>query len=443
MDLKNSQEETIDTGIENSNWENKNVYKIRGERCVYVKDEEFHPENYQNDIEPWITTLFQSESLSLFLGAGISSATHFMANNSPVDYMKKIDFSVFKEQIEISTQKSARRCGRGKYPNIEDQIRVSNDLIKGLKIYSASDIRGSKKLKNDLHILKDELKRGLDSFASDILKCEKNIIHSEFSEIAAGYLMSFLISFSSRSATRERLNIFTTNYDRIIEYGSELAGIRLIDRFVGTINPIFRSSRIDVDMHYNPPGIRGEPRYLDGVVHFTKLHGSLDWIMRSGVVQRIALPYGTEDINYYRNPLDTLMIYPNAAKDRETAEYPYVELFRDFAAAVCRPNSTLVVFGYSFGDDHINRVIEDMLTIPSTHLIIISYSDKEGRTKLFYDKIKRPNQISLLLGKNFADLRNLVDYYLPKPSIDRTFIKMAELIKARNFSPENKGENGS
>ena len=38
--------------------------------------------------------------------------------------------------------------------------------------------------------------------------------------------------------------------------------------------------------------------------------------------------------------------YPNAAKDKETTEYPYVELFRDFAAAICRPNSTLVTYGY-------------------------------------------------------------------------------------------------
>ena len=60
------------------------------------------------------------------------------------------------------------------------------------------------------------------------------------------------------------------------------------------------------------------------------------------------------------------MIYPNSAKDRETAYYPYVELFRDLATTICRPNSTLICYGYSFGDEHINRVIEDMLTIPSS-----------------------------------------------------------------------------
>ena len=85
------------------------------------------------------------------------------------------------------------------------------------------------------------------------------------------------MSFASRSGTRDRLNIFTTNYDRLIEAGAELAGLHLLDRFVGQLMPIFRSSRLDLDMHYNPPGIRGEPRYLEGVARLTKLHGTIDW----------------------------------------------------------------------------------------------------------------------------------------------------------------------
>ena len=31
------------------------------------------------------------------------------------------------------------------------------------------------------------------------------------------------------------------------------------------------------------------------------------------------------------NTIDTVMIYPNAAKDVETTEYPYAELFRDLS----------------------------------------------------------------------------------------------------------------
>ncbi|MCG9422863.1 MULTISPECIES: SIR2 family protein [Enterobacterales] len=248
------------------------------------------------------------------------------------------------------------------------------------------------------------------------------------------------MSFSSRTATRDRLHIFTTNYDRIIETGAEIAGLRLIDRFVGTIAPIFRSSRLEVDYHYNPPGIRGEPRYLEGVARFTKLHGSLDWYATEGAIRRFGLPFGASSVEPFLQVETTgtanyqqLMIYPNSVKDRETSEYPYVELFRDLASATCRPNSTLVTYGYSFGDEHINRVIIDMLTIPSTHIVIIAYGDPLGRIMRFINDSGRKAQISLLLGDHFGDIKKLVDFYLPKAAIDRSSIRMAELLKSRGL----------
>ena len=119
--------------------------------------------------------------------------------------------------------------------------------------------------------------------------------------------------------------------------------------------------------------------------------------------------------------------------------------FLDFAAAICRPNNTLVTYGYGFGDDHINRVIRDMLTIPSTHLVIISYDDPIGRILSFYYNSARYTQISVLMGKDFGDITNLTNDYLPKPAIDRNTIRMAELLQRRmgasmgSSSDTNKG----
>lgn len=232
----------------------------------------------------------------------------------------------------------------------------------------------------------------------------------------------------------------------MIEAGAELAGLHLLDRFTGTLAPIFRSSRLDIDMHYNPPGIRGEPRYLEGVARFTKLHGSIDWIYTGADIRRIGLPFGSADIRSFLNApglsdIDSrkVMIYPNSAKDRETAEYPYVELFRDFAAALCRPNSTLIIYGYGFGDEHINRVIKDMLTIPSTHLVVISYNDAGGRIMKKYEEMGRHSQITLIIGEDLAELKTLVDYFMPKPSIDKASIRMSELLKQR-YSSNPKGD---
>lgn len=414
-------------------WNGIHIYKVRDHREP-VPVATPNVEDLRSEIEPWLTALFQSEHLSLLLGGGISSAVHWLAKGEAGAGMDNIPFSVFQEQLNKAAKVSASRSGRGE-PNIEDHIRVCDELIRGLRIYCCNDVDGTEEIETNLATLENELEEGMATFANNVLKCERNILQAASSELAAECLMSFLVSFASRSATRERLNLFTTNYDRVLEYGCELAGIRLIDRFVGSVNPVFRSSRADVDLHYNPPGIRGEPRYLEGVVRYTKLHGSLDWSMKDDVVRRFALPYGAEDIGTFVDEgCKNLLIYPNAAKDRETSEYPYVELFRDFAASVCRANSTVVVYGYSFGDDHINRVIVDMLTIPSTHLVIVGHGDQGGRMRRFYEDVKRPTQISLLIGKHFGDLKTLVDSYLPKPAIDRATIRMAELLKARGIA---------
>ena len=126
------------------------------------------------------------------------------------------------------------------------------------------------------------------------------------------------------------------------------------------------------------------------------------------------------------------MIYPNPAKDVETTQYPYAELFRDFASSTCRPNAVVVTYGYGFGDDHINRVLLDMLSVPSAHLVIIAYEIEE-RVKGFL-KQTRPAQVSVLAGDHFASLQRLVDDYLPKPALDYITGRMSELLKNRMYA---------
>ncbi len=405
--------------------------------CSWVKPEEiFGPDKLRRRIEPWLAALCQSEHLSLLLGSGLSHAVHRLGTGNLLSGMGTADFDDENDVINVEVKKSAEAADRVD-GNIEDQIRVANELLRGLEILGSSDEETKKRAVT----LREKLVEVLAGFADGILRGEQGLSAAEEAkrELAFNYLVSFLMSFASRTGTRDRLHIFTTNYDRIIEAGAEVAGMHLLDRFVGSLSPIFRSSRLDLDIHYNPPGIRGEPRYLEGVARFTKLHGSLDWMDRERSIRRLAIPFGADNIQPYLNASEAtkaddamqLMIYPNAAKDRETASYPYVELFRDFAAAACRPNHTLITFGYSFGDEHINRVIEDMLTIPSTHLVVISYDDPLDRIMKTYERLGRHAQISLLIGDHVGEFQSLVDHYLPKPSIDRTTFRMAELLKSR------------
>jgi hypothetical protein len=401
----------------------------------YKKDGEYNRQEIRKKVEPWLTAVFQSEHLSLLVGSGLP-----VALTGSGSMMKRIDFnSDYKEKIKNKADEEAKEMGRQE-ANFEDDLRVAIELLKGYEIIGFN--RKSKSLKKEIN---DQLKRLLNLIIgyekkflnktnnnvelNDNNKSDKNIDQKEKNLLLL--LEQFLLSFSTRTATRDRLNIFTTNYDRFIEYGLDDAGILTLDRFIGKLKPIMRFHRIDLDYHYNPPGIRGEPRYVEGVVRFTKLHGSIDWKFDGDEIVRIPLPFG-ESVNddFFSNPFDNVVIYPNSAKAIETTFFPYSELFRDFSTAICQPNSVLVTYGYGFGDSHINRIILDMLTIPSTHLVVISYDLANGRIQNFINKCNEA-QITLLIGNELGNFENLTNYYLPKPAIDRITDRQARLLEKR------------
>ena len=379
---------------------------------------------HRRRIEPWLSAVFQAEHLNLLLGSGFTTSVAFAAGVAATGMDVAAGTSAYAKAIMDHAAASAKKMGRGK-ANIEDQLRSAITVLEGLDIID----------KDAAEFVRADINAAIDTFLYSLLATERGIADAD-SAPASAMLQSFLLSFASRAASRERLHVFTTNYDRLIERGCDDAGLRIIDRFVGTLRPLFRNTRIELDYHYNPPGIRGEPRFMEGVVRLTKLHGSLDWRFDEATrrIYRAETPFGAAEDHpsIPDSPVDTVMIYPNPAKDVETTQYPYAELFRDFASATCRPNSVVVTYGYGFGDDHINRVLLDMLSVPSAHLVIIAF-DLDDRIKGFLAQT-RPAQASLLAGRHFGSLQRLVDDYLPKPALDYITGRMSELLKNRAFT---------
>lgn len=402
-------------------------------------------------IEPWLCSLFQAEHLALLVGTGLPIALGDVAKAESASMSSAPMPGTLSAEIEAEAKRSATDAGRGVVPNIEDRLRAAIALYEGLRI--AGDARAAS--------LRTEIDAQIVALLKAVLKGEAGFLtkaRSATDNSAADLLASFLLSSASRAGTRDRLHLFTTNYDRFIEFGCDRAGIRIIDRFVGAVEPVFRASRLNIDMHYNPPGIRGEPRYLEGVIRLTKLHGSLDWRADGSTIRRCMLPFGAKE-NHPEiptppiaanatppqranpgnegkpaSPYNSVLVYPNPAKDIETLSYPYAELFRDFAAAVCRPNAVLVTFGYGFGDDHVNRIIRDALTIPSTHLVVISFDDPGGRVSRFCARVGSDAQMTILLGSHFGDLTTLVRHYLPKPALDSARARKTGLLQRRGES---------
>lgn len=419
--------------MENIDWNKTHILKTSTE--ILSSDEVPDSKSWRPKVEPWLSAIFQTEHFSLLVGSGLSSSLAYAANISSQG-MGRLDLigEGYKDKVKGHSEKSASAMERGE-ANLEDDFRVALELLRGYEI-----------LGDENHTtLLAELDEKLNAFIRAILSTERSFKDKLESTVqkdiddavyAFGYLQAFLLSFSSRAASRERLNIFTTNYDRFLEYGCDEVGIILLDRFKGKLQPVFRNTRLELDYHYNPPGIRGEPRYVEGVARITKLHGSIDWHYKGhGKIIRSLLPFGAVDNHpdIPTNATEHVVIYPNSAKDVETAYYPYSELFRDFSTAICKPNSSIVTYGYGFGDSHINRIVADMFTIPSTHLVIIAYSDPGNRIQRFL-RDKNKAQYTLLIGNHFGDLQTLVDNYLPKSAIDRLTIKMKDLIGKRDLN---------
>ncbi len=426
-------------GIFNINWNEKHILKTNTKLVCTSDFEEINAEELKKEVEPWLSAIFQSEHVSLLIGTGLTSAVTYTAGVSPTEMSRLELKNELIAKIKSKADEVSDKMNRGG-ANFEDDIRIALELINGLRILD-DDRREA---------LETELNKELLAFIQSILKTEREFISKlkadeENSILAFNLLKSFLLSFTSRAASRERLNIFTTNYDRFIELACDETGVLLLDRFKGKIQPIFRNTRLELDYHYNPPGIRGEPRYVEGVARLTKLHGSLDWKFSNNKIIRSLLPFGAIDTHpeIPVNVTQQAVIYPNSSKDIETAFYPYAELFRDFSTAICQPNSVVITYGYGFGDSHINRVIEDMMTIPSTHLVVIAWDKnyaKEGESLDFgasrerimkFLEDKNSAQCTLLIGEHFADLRKLVEFYLPKSAIDRLTVKMQKLKDSR------------
>lgn len=352
-------------------------------------------------IESWLGALLQADHLSLLVGNGLSTAIGRVVGQDPPSMAAHLEAGDASAALREHAAAAATKAGRDH--NLEDEIRSALALLAGLEVLGEP--------RSELRQSIDDAMTGLVSgvFAYEAKLREESATNSDAGVEATRLLQRFLLPLASRGAGRDRLNVFTTNYDRTIEFASDLLGIRLIDRFVGHLEPAFSASRLNVDMHYSPPGIRGEPRYLEGVVRYAKLHGSVDWRSAGDRITRRPLPFGGQADAVPDNPSTSVLIYPNPAKDVETLAYPYAELFRDFAAAICQPNSVLVTYGYGFGDSHINRIIRDMLRIHSTHLAVVSYGQLSA-----LDHFKRDyfpsNQTTELVGPALGALPQFVDF---------------------------------
>lgn len=175
--------------------------------------------------------------------------------------------------------------------------------------------------------------------------------------------------------------IFTTNYDLAIEWAAESIDLQVVNGFLGVHGRRF--SPQSFDLGYRNTQARGEARFGVYNIYLAKLHGSMSWREEPEQVYEVqswlAGMQIEEFLNDRRKTELGLMVMPRAAKYMQTVGHVLGELFRRFSEFLSRPQTALLVCGYGFGDEHINRLLRSALLNPTLQLVIY-YPGFDGET---------------------------------------------------------------
>jgi hypothetical protein len=264
--------------------------------------------------------------LLLFFGAGTSQAVGI---DSVLALTKNIRDDLSKVE-DVRYGKVLEAGGSGTHvEHVLNQIRLYRELIGTSSTASVGDFTGNEAAELDRAICRAIYKRvKIDppkGFGS----------HANF----AAWLSSI--------QRAKPVEIFTTNYDLLIERGIEIAGVAYFDGFIGTVKPFFSDAASELDDERNP----SIPRSW---VRLWKLHGSIGWRHavedHTGAKKVVALPLlepGKED---------DLMIFPSREKYSDSRRLPFVALHDRLRRLTASGESLLLIAGYSFGDEHINDI---------------------------------------------------------------------------------------
>jgi hypothetical protein len=156
------------------------------------------------------------------------------------------------------------------------------------------------------------------------------------------------------------VEIFTTNYDTLIERSLEDERVAIFDGFVGSRQPFFAPQSL---VHEGlAPGRRW--------IRLWKIHGSVNWSW-------VTLKDGSRRI--VRSDEGELgeLILPSFHKYDESRKQPYTAMLERLRRVLTeREDTVLVTVGYSFGDEHINEIIFDALDVRDRmHVFALAYSD--------------------------------------------------------------------
>ena len=175
---------------------------------------------------------------------------------------------------------------------------------------------------------------------------------------------------------------------------------------------------------------------VDAFVYLCKLHGSVSWTEDGEDGNRL---FPIREVISDAS-LDHVMIYPTPAKQNSALASPYADLIREFQSRVVREQSVLFTMGYAFGDEHLNNIIYQALTIPTFRLVIFADPDSDGEIA----KLRSLNDPRIwIIGGNGPEgdtkahyFNTIVAEFMPQRPSERIDDAVKKVIQTMSPKPE-------
>lgn len=203
---------------------------------------------------------------------------------------------------------------------------------------------------------------GIRAAAIDIEIC-RSIVSKLTTDPSKTAPMLRLASWAARMDYHSPLELFTVNYDLLIESSLEALGVPYFDGYVGSARARFRSDLVEASLGDDRVWL---PAFM---VRVWKLHGSVNWAWNSDTPPTV-LRLGTAVPD-----TQPAAIYPSDAKYDESRRVPFVVLQDRLRRALAQPETLTLIAGYAFGDQHLNEMIFDAARRrPRSEIIAFCYS---------------------------------------------------------------------
>ena len=351
-------------------------------------------EAIQNEMAQYL----QINNLSFLLGAGCSSNI-VDGNETGIPRMESLYKSFFKDNPKFEI---AGKLMNGEYDGNLEKMLEAMEAVQIANYIQVIDEEIDKKIFKVKGYLRDQIKIGINS--DQVKKIYKD----------------FYSKITQRSR-KEPISIFTPNYDLFSEIALDELGFSYNNGFSGTyrrkFNPISYNYMYVENMNLQ----RDVWERVASFFNLVKLHGSISWVKRDAEIWE-------QDYKDIKND-ETVMIYPTPLKDRSTLMTPYSDLFRTMENRIIHKNSALIVLGYSFSDDHINRVILNGLSVQTFRLVVFGQGfNIEKLIKLGDHRITVINSDDKIqYFKNFVDI--VLPAVHPDVEEDLQHVPVNKLIK--------------